>query len=63
MPGKISADTVRALKLVDSGKYNISQAAEKVGIPASTVRRAMRRRGDPPRPQSNDYGRGRTGTD
>jgi transposase len=58
MPGKISADTTLALKLVDSGKYSITEAAKKAGVEVSTVRRAMRRRGDEPR-KAGVIGKGR----
>ena len=52
MPGKISADMAAALKLIDKGDITITAAAKKAGVPASSLRRAMRRRGDPPRSQA-----------
>lgn len=42
MPGKISADTLKALRLIDKGMTPYA-AAKKVGIALSTIYRAVKR--------------------
>ena len=49
MPAKESAEVQRAMILVLAGTHTIVAAADAEGLSTSTVRRALRRHGEPPR--------------
>lgn len=49
MPAKESAEVQRAMILVLAGTHTIVAAAAAEGLDTSTVRRALRRHGEPPR--------------
>jgi len=64
MSARESSATERAIKLVQKG-HTLSEAARLADCALSTVRRAMRRRGEPPRatpagPAHSNYIDGRT---
>lgn len=49
MSGRLSSATEQAIALVAAGTHSISAAARECGLAISTVRRALRRQGEPPR--------------